>query len=359
MNRQSSLSHSDSSLRSEFHTKFNLSWAIWFLLAIHAVVVLAGFFAPYSFQTQEREHPYASPTRLHFFDCSGKFHLRPFVYVTKPAESGLMEYQQDCAQPAGIEFFTHGDRYNILGMFSSTRHLFGVQAPANLFLMGTDGFGRDQFSRLLYGGQVSLFAGFVAAAFSAITGLLLGGIAGMYGGRVDDVAMRFAEVFITIPWFYLLIAVRAFLPLQISPVVAFLLVVSVIGIVGWSRPARLVRGVILSARERNFVLAARGFGASNAYLLRRHLLPLTFRVLLTQMAVLIPQFILAEVILSFLGLGIGEPFPSWGNMLAQAQQYHVLVSYWWMLLPGLAPVPVFLAYHSLAETLQERIKSNI
>src|SRR6476646_4889409 len=182
MNRQSSLSHSDSSLRSEFHTKFNLSWAIWFLLAIHAVVVFAGFFAPYRFQTQERAHPYASPTRLHFFDCSGKFHIRPFVYATAPTESGLMEYQQDCAQPAGIEFFTHGDRYNILGMFSSTRHLFGVQAPANLFLMGTDGFGRDQCSRLLYGGQVSLFAGFVAAAFSVVTGLLLGGIAGMYGG---------------------------------------------------------------------------------------------------------------------------------------------------------------------------------
>jgi peptide/nickel transport system permease protein len=338
---------------------FKFTWTIWFLLAIHAVVVLAGFIAPYSFETQERGHPYASPTRVHFIDCQGEFHFRPFVYVTRSADGALMDYTQDCSQPARIEFFTPGDRYSILGMFNSTRHLFGVAAPANLFLIGTDGFGRDQFSRLLYGGQVSLFAGFVAAAFSAVTGLLLGGIAGMYGGRIDDVAMRFAEIFITIPWFYLLIAVRAFLPLQISPVVAFLLVVAVIGIVGWSRPARLVRGVILSARERNFVLAARGFGASNAYLLRRHLLPLTFRVLLTQMAVLIPQFILAEVILSFLGLGIGEPFPSWGNMLAHAQQYHVLVSYWWMLLPGLAPVPVFLAYHSLAESLQERIKSNI
>jgi peptide/nickel transport system permease protein len=338
---------------------FKFTWAIWFLLAIHAVVVLAGFIAPYSFETQEREHPYAPPTRLHFVDCSGKFHFRPFVYVTKMPEGGLTDYKQDCSQAAGLEFFPQGDSYTILGMFSSNRHLFGVRDPANLFLIGTDGFGRDQFSRLLYGGQVSLFAGFVAAAFAALTGLLLGGIAGMYGGRVDDVAMRFAEIFITIPWFYLLIAVRAFLPLQISAVTAFLLVVAVIGVVGWGRPARLVRGVVLSARERNFVLAARGFGASNAYLLRRHLMPLTFRVLLTQMAVLIPQFILAEVILSFLGLGIGEPFPSWGNMLAQAQQYHVLVSYWWMLLPGLAPVPVFLAYHSLAETLQERIKSNI
>jgi peptide/nickel transport system permease protein len=339
--------------------RFKFSWAIWFLLAVHALVVLAGFTAPYSFETQERDHPYAPPTHIHFIDCAGKFHLRPFVYVTKAAQNDLNDYQQDCSQTAGLEFFSQGDRYTILGMFSSTRHLFGVQAPASLFLIGTDGFGRDQFSRLLYGGQVSLFAGFVAAAFSVIAGLLLGGIAGMYGGRVDDVAMRFAEIFITIPWFYLLIAVRAFLPLQISPVTAFLLVVAVIGVVGWGRPARLVRGVILSARERNFVLAARGFGASNAYLLRRHLMPLTFRVLLTQMAVLIPQFILAEVVLSFLGLGIGEPFPSWGNMLAQAQQYHVLISYWWMLLPGLAPVPVFLAYHSFAATLQERIKSNI
>jgi peptide/nickel transport system permease protein len=348
-----------SGLRSTNAVRFKFSWAVWFLVAVHAAVVLAGFIAPYDYETQDREHPYAAPSRMHLVDCQGKFHLRPFVYVTKPAENNLNEYTEDCSQQARIEFFVPGDGYTVLGTFHFTRHLFGVQAPAELFLLGTDGFGRDQFSRLLYGGQVSLFAGFVAAAFSVITGLLLGSIAGMYSGHIDDVVMRVAEVFITVPWFYLLIAVRAFLPLQISPVVAFLLVVSVIGIVGWGRPARLVRGVVMSARERNFVLAARGFGASNAYLLRRHLIPLTFRVLLTQMAVLIPQFVLAEVILSFLGLGIGEPFPSWGNMLAQAQQYHVLISYWWMLLPGLVPIPVFLAYHSLGEALQERIKSNI
>lgn len=335
------------------------TWAIWFLVAIHIVVALAGFFVPYSYETQDREHPYAPPTKLHFVDCAGKFHFRPFVYATKSDDSALIGYTDDCAQPARVSFFVHGDPYTVLGLFHSTRHLFGVQTPASIFLMGTDGFGRDQFSRLLYGGQVSLFAGLVAASFSALVGLLLGSVAGMYGGRVDDVAMRLAEIFITVPWFYFLIAVRAFLPLQISPVAAFLLVIAVIGIVGWGRPARLVRGVVLSARERNFVLAARGFGASNGYLLRRHLMPLTFRVVLTQMAVLIPQFVLAEVILSFLGLGVGEPFPSWGNMLAHAQQYNVLVSYWWMLLPGLAPVPVFLAYHSLAETLQERIKSNL
>lgn len=361
---QSARRHSDPSpaknAGSGFQRKpFRLAWALWFLVAIHVVVLLAGFIVPYSFDTQDRLHPYAPPTHLHFVDCQGKFHLRPFVYVTKLSGDSLTEYTQDCSQTARLEFFLRGDEYTLLGTFHSNLHLFGVEAPASMFLLGTDGFGRDQLSRLLYGGQVSLFAGFIAAALSVLAGLLLGAIAGMYGGRVDDVAMRFAEIFITVPWFYLLIAVRAFLPLQISPITAFLLVVSVIGIVGWGRPARLVRGVILSARERNFVLAARGFGASNAYLLRRHLMPLTFRVLLTQMTVLIPQFILAEVIVSFLGLGIGEPFPSWGNMLASAQQYHVLVSYWWMLLPGLAPIPVFLAYHSLAEKLQERIKSHI
>lgn len=364
MNPQSIRRHSGPSparnAGSGFQRKlFNLSWAIWVLVAIHVIVITAGFVAPNDYETQDRLHPYAPPTRLHFVDCAGKFHAWPFVYVTKPAAGSLSEYTQDCAQTARIQFFLRGDEYTFLGAFHTNLHLFGVKAPASLFLLGTDGFGRDQLSRLLYGGQVSLFAGFVAAAISVLAGLFLGGIAGLYGGRIDDVAMRFAEIFITVPWFYLLIAVRAFLPLEISPVAAFLLVVAVIGIVGWGRPARLARGVILSARERNFVLAARGFGASNAYLLRRHLMPLTFRVLLTQMTVLMPQFILAEVLLSFLGLGIGEPFPSWGNMLADAQQYHVLVSYWWMLLPGLAPIPVFLAYHSLAETLQERVKSNI
>ena len=136
----------------------------------------------------------------------------------------------------------------------------------------------------------------------------------------------------------------------------------IVPLVGARRRDRLTEALgaaelTLSQRERNFVLAARGFGASNLYLLRRHILPSAWGVALTQMAVLIPQFILAEVLLSFLGLGVGEPVPSWGNMLASAQQYHILVSYWWMLLPGLAPVPVFFAYHKLADYLHTRLQS--
>lgn len=330
-----------------------------FLILAHLLAGFAGFFAPYHYATQDRLHPYAPPVPPHFVDCQGRFHARPFVYGLKNKEGSFTEYERDCSVRVPLRFFVRGDEYVLFGVLHTTLHLFGVEASQHINLLGTDGFGRDQLSRVLYGAQVSLFAGGLAGALAVLSGLVVGTIAGFYGGLVDDVAMRTAELAIAVPSLYLLLAVRSFLPLQIGPIGAFLLVVSVIGLLSWSRPARLVRGLVLSARDRNFVLAARGFGASRFYLMRRHLMPLTFSVTLTQLALLIPQFILAEVVLSFLGLGVGEPFPSWGNMLAQAQQYHVLVSYWWMLLPGLAPVPMFLAYHALAEALQQRVGSNI
>jgi peptide/nickel transport system permease protein len=183
---------------------------------------------------------------------------------------------------------------------------------------------------------------------------VIGLAAGYYGGWRDDLLMRVAELFLALPWLYLLFALRAFLPLSVGPLEAFLLVVVVIGMVGWARPARLVRGVVLTVKERDFVRAARGFGASDIYLLRRHILPETASVLLTQAAILVPQFVLAEMTLSFLGLGVPEPMSSWGNLLATLQQYSVLVSYWWMYLPALAIVPFFLGYLGLASALQER-----
>ena len=217
-----------------------------------------------------------------------------------------------------------------------------------------DAYGRDQLSRILYGGQVSLLAGLLGAGVTLFLGALIGMAAGYFGGWRDDLLMRVAELFLALPWLYLLFALRAFLPLAVSPLEAFLLVVVVIGMVGWARPARLVRGVVLSAKERDYVRAARGFGASDFYLLRRHILPETTSVLLTQAAILVPQFVLAEMTLSFLGLGVPEPMSSWGNLLASLQQYSVLVSYWWMYLPALAMVPFFLGYLGLASALQQR-----
>jgi peptide/nickel transport system permease protein len=168
---------------------------------------------------------------------------------------------------------------------------------------------------------------------------------------VDRVVMRGSELFMALPWLYLLLAVRAFLPLHIDPAQAFALLVVIIGGLGWVRPARLVRAVVLSAREQGFVRAARGFGAGPGYLIRKHILPMTWGVIITHATVLIPQYILAEVTLSFLGLGVGEPTPSWGNMLAEARQYHSLILHPWLLSPGLAAIPVLAGYLFLADRL--------
>jgi peptide/nickel transport system permease protein len=326
------------------------------LLVIHLLAIFAGFIAPYNYATQHRDQPYTPPSRVHWYDPDSRFRLHPYIYKVVSQEGSLPEYREDQSEKVPVHWFVGGDQYRLLGIFQSHTHLFGVDAPANLYLLGSDGFGRDQFSRLLYGAQVSLFSGLIAALLALGVGFLLGGISGFYGGLIDDAMMAIAEISIALPWLYLLIAVRAFLPLQINPATAFLLVIAVIGIVGWGRPARLVRGMVMTAKERNFVLAARGFGASRTYLLRRHILPQVLGVVFTQAALLVPQFILAEVTLSFLGLGVGEPFPSWGNMLTSAQHYHVLTSYWWMLVPAVLPIPLFAIYHTLADALDERLR---
>jgi peptide/nickel transport system permease protein len=330
----------------------SIGWAVGFLGLFHGAVLLAGFLAPYHFAEQHRDFPFAPPARIHFQDQDGRFHMRPSIYrLVQDLSTG--GYREDPAQEYRLLFFLPVKPGEAAGLLPLRRRLFGVPEPGVIFLLGSDGFGRDEFSRVLYGGQVSLLTGLAAAFLSLGLGLILGTAAGFWGGWADRILMRTGELFLALPWLYLLLAARALLPLHIQPVQAFLLLVGIIGSVGWVRPARLIRGVVLSGKERGFVLAARGFGASAGYIVRRHILPMTFSVVLTQATVLIPQYILAEVTLSFLGLGVAEPVPSWGNLLAEARQYHTLVSHLWMLAPGLATVPVLLGYLKLADGLLE------
>jgi peptide/nickel transport system permease protein len=320
------------------------------LAALHFMVACAGFFAPYDPAEQDRENPYSPPTTVHFVSSDGRIHARPFFYGQRLREGSFDQFEEDSSKVGQLHFFVQGSGYRLLGFIPARWHLFGAQG-ARFYLLGSDAFGRDQLSRILCGGQVSLLAGLLGAASTLLLGGFVGTLAGFYGGWRDALLMRFAELFLALPWLYLLFALRAFLPLTVRPLEAFLLVVVVLGTVGWARPARLVRGIVLSVKERDFVRAARGFGASDAYLLRRHIVPETFSVLLTQAAILVPQFVIAEMALSFLGLGIPEPVPSWGNLLAILQQYSVLVSYWWMYLPALACVPFFVGYQGLANAL--------
>lgn len=329
-------------------------WKRWLLVIVvlHGIVACAGFFAPYDPVEQDRERPYLPPMKIHLVDTEGHFHFRPFFYAQQLRRGSSDQLEERTQQGIPLRFFVSSARYHLLGILPLRTHLFGPEA-SRVYLLGSDAYGRDQLSRILYGGQVSLLAGLLGAGLTLVIGVIFGATAGYFGGWRDGLLMRVAELFIALPWLYLLFALRAFLPLSVSPVQAFFLIVLVIGAVGWARPARLVRGVVLSAKERDYVRAARGFGASDGYLLQRHILPETSSVILTQAAILVPQFVLAEMTLSFLGLGVPEPVPSWGSLLASLQQYSVLVSYWWMYLPALAIVPFFLGYLGLASALQQ------
>jgi len=292
------------------------------LICLHVAVLGAGFLAPYDPAEQNRAFTLQPPTRIRFVDGQGQFHALPFVMGVD-------------GRARSLRFFVAGAKYRWLGGPSSRIHLFGVDEPGHIFLLGTDEFGRDQFSRMLCGGQISLLTGWLAALLALGLGLGLGLVAGFFGGWRDALIMRGAELFLALPWLYLLLAIRAFLPLSLSPWTTTLAIALLTGIIGWTRPARLVRGVVMSAKERDYVYAARGFGASSWHLIARHCLPETYGVLFTQMALLVPQFILAEVALSFLGLGIGDPAVSWGTLLAPLRQLAIVASAWWMLLPAL------------------------
>ncbi len=294
------------------------------LVLAHVLAGLAGLIAPYGPEQQLREYPWHPPTPLRL-DHAG-------IYVDGP-------------QPAGrtsIRWLSNG---------ANGWKLFRAEEPGFIFLLGTDGLGRDQFSRLLHGARVSLYSGLGAAAVSAFLGFWLGGIAGFCGGWIDRLTMGVAEVFLVLPWMYLLLAARAFFPLDSDPALVFTALLLLLGAVGWARPARMIRGIALSTRERDYVLAAKGFGASPAYLLARHVLPPALPTISTYLSTAIPQYIAAEATLSFLGLGFSGSIPSWGTLVSSLANLEVLGAYWWMWIPAAALAGVLACYSIVSYNL--------
>lgn len=331
---------------------------LWTLVVLYTIAIFGQFIAPYDSTSQtpgDVQTAFQPPMKLRWRDQNGTFHWRPFVYQTQQTlKDGEFTYLPDANQPRTVQFFVQGVPYRLWGLIPTTRHLFGVENGA-IFLLGTDGESRDYFSRLLFGSMISLSVGFVAIGISFTLGLLVGGISGFYGGRTDDIIMRVCEIIMSVPDFYLLLALAAALPADLNPVVSYLLITSILSFIGWAGMARIIRGMVLSVREREYVEAGRSLGLSDLQLIVRHILPSTFTYAIVAATMSVPGYILAEAGLSFLGLGIRDPVASWGNMLTQAQNQTTLINQQWILAPGVAIFITTLAFNFLGDGLRDAL----
>ncbi len=316
--------------------------ALSILAFFYLLALFADFIAPYPYDLQNREKPYHPPTKIHFFE-NGKL-VHPYVHPYKLVNPIFRTYKEDKTQKCEIEFFTR-TKYGYK-LFSAHR--------CGIYLLGTDKLGRDIFSRLLYGARISLSIGIIGVAITFLLGVIFGGLAGYYGGIIDNSIMRLTEVLMSIPGFYLMLALRAIFPLNMSSVEVFLMIVFILSLVGWAGLARVIRGLVLAYREQEYVLAARTYGAGTLRILFKHILPNTYFYLFITATTAIPSYILGEAALSLLGLGIQEPYPSWGNMLSDARSLTVITYYPWILSPGMAIFLVVMAFNMLGDSLVER-----
>jgi peptide/nickel transport system permease protein len=337
-----------------------LALGLSIITIFYLAAALADFVAPYDYREQSRAETFAPPTPLHFFDAAGDFHPRPFVHPRRLADSFTRAYAEDATRRHPLTLFARGYPYKLLGLFATDRHLFGVaaenlagerkdagenlaqqpsQAPQpvattqtsstgaaartsqpapRLHLLGTDRLGRDRFSQLLAAARFSLSVGPLGTLLAAALGVLVGCLAGYAGRKADAALMRAADAMMALPELVLILAARAALPLVLPPARAAAFLVVIFVAVGWAEMARLVRGLVLELREREYVTAARALGMREARVLFRHILPNAARSALVQLSLMLPAFLLAETSLSYLGVGVQEPEVSWGTMLAEA-----------------------------------------
>ncbi|MBA3321997.1 MAG: ABC transporter permease [Pyrinomonadaceae bacterium] len=313
------------------------------ILSFYLLALGAEFLAPYDYRSQLRREPLAPPSTIRFQDANGNWHARPFIYARRLVDPLARTYAEDATRAYPLALFVRGSSYQLLGLFQTNRRFFGVKhnggasdaealgtagtaaaALPRVSLLGTDALGRDRWSRLLVAARFSLIVAPVGTLLAGALGIFIGGVAGYAGRRADAVLMRAADAMMALPALVLILAARAAFPLALPPRSAGLLLVLIFLAIGWADMARLMRGLVLQLRQREFVLAAVSLGLSQPRVLFRHILPNAARPLLVQASLLLPAFLLAETALSFLGVGLQEPEPSWGNMLSAASDLTLL-----------------------------------
>lgn len=333
------------------------------LVVLALMVVFAGFLSPYnagSFHSDGHGVHYDYvPPMLGWIHFDG---LQPYVYGlqrTYNPLTGVKGYAEDLKQRFDLHWFVHGEPYELFGLIPMDVHLIGTgqaaDSPGQFFPLGTDRFGRDVLSRILFGGQMALGIGPLVVLISFAAGILLGGLSGYYGGKTDTLIQRVVEVAMSLPRLALLLALSATLPPELPPEGRFWGIVVILAVVGWAPLARVIRGQVLALREEEFVLASRALGATDARILFKHILPGTFGYLIVAATLAAPGVILLESVLSFFGFGLQEPLVSWGMLmgdLLENFQYQIQF-HPWLILPGFFIFASVLAFNYLGDALRD------
>jgi peptide/nickel transport system permease protein len=325
-----------------------------FLALVYISILFSEFLAPYDLNHRHVKNIYQPPQSVHLFH-EGKF-VGPFVYGTKyelNLETLARTYAPDPKKIYKLSFFCSGDKYKFWGVIPADNHLVCVEKGGTLFLLGTDRLGRDMLSRIIYGTRISMTIGLIGIAISFILGISIGGMAGYYGGWVDNIVQRIIEVIQSIPSIPLWLAIAAIIPVSWSPILVYFAISVVLALLDWTGLARAVRSKLLSLREEDYVLAAELMGAKPRRIILRHLVPGFMSHLIASATLTIPSMILGETALSFLGLGLRPPVTSWGVLLNEAQNINVVVLYPWLILPVVPVVLVILAFNFLGDGLRD------
>ena len=329
--------------------------SMWFLVILALCAVFAEQVAPYDPFEVERLRTLAPPTPIHFFQ-DGRF-TGPFVYGLsreRDPETARVIYETDTETVLPIRLFHAGDEYSFFGLFETDIHLFGVEGRREYInLLGTDDLGRDVFSRLIHGARVTLSAGLIGVAFAFILGLTLGSISGYFGGWIDSSIQRLMEFIRSIPTIPLWMGLAAALPIAWDPIFVYVLITLILALIGWTHLARVVRGQFFAIRNEDYVMAARLAGASEYRIITKHMLPSMTSYIIAALTLAVPEMILGETALSFLGLGLRPPVVSWGVLLQDAQNLRSISLAPWLLSPGIAVVLTVLAFNFLGDGLRD------
>ena len=324
------------------------------LALMYFSVIISEFLAPYALTTRNTDFIYAPPQTINFFH-DGEFQ-GPFVYGLKyqlNMTNLKREYQEDKQSIQKIRFFCKSDPYKFWGHVGASTHLFCPSATGTLFLLGTDRLGRDVLSRIIYGTRISLTVGLLGIIFSFIIGITIGGLAGYFGGWVDNLSQRAIEIIRSFPELPLWMALSASLPVTWSPILIYFGITIILGMLDWTGLARAVRSKLLSLREEDFALAAQLMGAKPQRIIVRHLLPSFTSHLIASATLSIPSMILGETALSFLGLGLRPPITSWGVLLTEAQNMNAVELYPWIMTPVIPVIIVVLAFNFFGDGLRD------